>query len=58
MGGIIARKGFSPDVIISSPAARARETAELAKKGGDLEAEIPRHGQHDEKRDFTDDDLE
>jgi phosphohistidine phosphatase len=45
MGGIIARKGFSPDVIISSPAARARETAELAKKGGDLEAEIL----HDER---------
>ncbi len=40
MGGLMASNGFSPDVILSSPAARARETAALAKDGGDIQAEI------------------
>ena len=40
MGGLMANNGLSPDVILSSPAVRARETAKLAKEGGDLDAEI------------------
>lgn len=40
MGEVISQNGFAPDVILSSPAVRARETARLAKDGGDLEAEI------------------
>lgn len=40
MGEVMNRNGFSPDVILSSPAARARDTALLVKDGGDLTAEI------------------
>jgi phosphohistidine phosphatase len=40
MGGLMAKNGLSPDVILSSPAVRARETSTLVKKGGDLDAEI------------------
>lgn len=40
MGELMARNGFSPDVIVSSPAVRARGTAALAKEGGGLAAEI------------------
>ena len=40
MGRLMTTNGFSPDVILSSPAVRARETSTLTKKGGDLDAEI------------------
>jgi phosphohistidine phosphatase len=40
MGEVMKRNGFSPDVILSSPAVRARDTAVLVKGGGDLDAEI------------------
>ena len=40
MGKLMAKNGFSPELIISSPAVRARETARLAKEGGELDAEI------------------
>jgi phosphohistidine phosphatase len=40
MGGLMQRKGHVPDVILSSPAKRARRTAELVKDGGALAAEI------------------
>ena len=45
MGEVMRRKGWMPEVILSSPAVRARETARRAKKGGDLEADI----KHDER---------
>lgn len=40
MGSVMAREGFAPAVIISSPAVRARHTAELVKNSGQLEAEV------------------
>ena len=40
MGGVMAKEGFVPAVIISSPAERARHTAELVKEGGQFDAEI------------------
>ncbi len=40
MGEYMTRNGFDPELILSSPALRARETARLAKEGGDLTAEI------------------
>lgn len=40
MGSLIAREGPEPYVILSSPAKRARETAELVKKAGGFDAEI------------------
>lgn len=40
MGGIMAERDLHPDVILSSPAVRARETASLVKKAGKLDAEI------------------
>lgn len=40
MGGIIADRDLTPDVIVSSPAVRAHETAKLVKKAGNLDAEI------------------
>ena len=36
MGEVMNRNGFSPDVILSSPAVRARDTALLVKDGGEL----------------------
>ena len=40
MGEVMRRHGFIPEVILSSPAVRARETARLAKEAGDLGADI------------------
>ena len=40
MGGIMAERDLSPEVIVSSPAVRARETASLVKEAGNLDAEI------------------
>src|SRR5687768_12800804 len=40
MGELMARHGFQPSVILSSPAARARKTALLVKDAGNLRAEI------------------
>ena len=40
MGELMLRKGFSPAIILSSPAVLARTTAELLKQSGSLEAEI------------------
>jgi len=40
MGSLIARERFAPAQIVSSPAERARHTAELVKTGGHLTAEI------------------
>ena len=40
MGQYMTQNNFIPDVIISSPAVRARSTAELVKKGGGLKADI------------------
>lgn len=40
MGETMARKNFQPELILSSPAERARQTALLIKKAGRLEAEI------------------
>src|SRR5690349_2238787 len=40
MGELMATNGFQPDVILASPAARARETARLAKEAARLNAEI------------------
>lgn len=45
MGRLMASNGFAPDLILSSPAVRARETAALAKEAGDIDAEI----QYDER---------
>jgi phosphohistidine phosphatase len=45
MGEVMATNGFKPGVIVSSPAIRARETAERAKDGGHLQADII----HDER---------
>lgn len=40
MGEVMQRKGFEPDVIISSPAVRAKDTAALAKEHSGSDAEI------------------
>ena len=40
MGEVMRRDGFIPEVILSSPAVRARETARLVKKYGDLHPAI------------------
>lgn len=40
MGSFILQKGINPDVIISSTAARARETAELIIDASKLESEL------------------
>jgi phosphohistidine phosphatase len=40
MGGLLAREGVIPDIVISSPARRARETAELVKKAAGTGIEI------------------
>lgn len=40
MGGLMRRRGLLPDVILSSPAKRARKTAVLVKQGGSLDADI------------------
>ena len=40
MGRLMSEKGYSPDLILSSPALRARTTAELVKDAGRLSAEI------------------
>lgn len=40
MGELMEKNGFSPDVILSSPAVRARVTASLAKEAGNINAEI------------------
>ena len=40
MGKIIRQRGFSPDLILSSPAERAKQTALLAKEAGKLSAEL------------------
>ena len=37
---VIAKEGLAPDLIISSPAERARTTAELVVEGGKLDVEI------------------
>lgn len=40
MGELMHKKGISPEIILSSPAVRARNTAELLKRGGSLSAKI------------------
>jgi len=40
MGNVMRDNGYAPDIILSSPAVRARETARSVKKGGDLNGEI------------------
>ena len=40
MGELMRREGLVPDVIVSSPAMRARTTAELAKQAGNFTAGI------------------
>lgn len=40
MGELISDKGYEPYLILSSPAVRARSTAEIVKKAGKLDAEI------------------
>lgn len=40
MGELLAREGYAPYVILSSPANRAKETARLVKRAGKLDAEI------------------
>lgn len=40
MGRVMARQGLEPDVIVSSPAARARTTAGLVKEHGEIGADI------------------
>ena len=40
MGNVMRENGYAPDVILSSPAVRARETSRLAKGGGDLDGEL------------------
>lgn len=40
MGELMARNALAPDVIVSSPATRAAETARLVKDAGGLNAEI------------------
>lgn len=45
MGKTMLRNGFQPDLILSSPAERARQTAMVVKKAGQLKAQI----QYDER---------
>lgn len=40
MGELMAKKGFEPSVIISSPAMRAKTTSMLVKEAGQFSAEI------------------
>ena len=40
MGELMAANGFEPEVIVSSPAVRARETARLAKEAAHLPTKI------------------
>lgn len=40
MGELMRKHGYIPSKIISSPATRARHTAQLMKEGGGFEAEI------------------
>lgn len=40
MGEVMRQNGFAPEVILSSPAVRARETARLVKESAGLSAEI------------------
>lgn len=40
MGGLMRRRELIPDVLLSSPAVRARTTAELVKQAGAFDAEI------------------
>lgn len=40
MGELLKNKGLSPDVIISSPALRAKTTAELVRESAGIESEI------------------
>lgn len=40
MGGLMREKGFDPSLIISSPAARARSTAELVLDSGNLTGDL------------------
>lgn len=40
MGLLLVREGLIPDVIVSSPARRARETAELVKEAAGFDAEM------------------
>ena len=40
MGELMRRNGFQPDVILSSPAVRAKQTALMVKELGKLDAEI------------------
>ncbi len=40
MGGLMRRRKLVPDIILSSPAMRARHTAELVQKAGAFDAEI------------------
>jgi phosphohistidine phosphatase len=40
MGRFLERAGLAPDVVVSSTAARARETAELAIEGGGFDVEL------------------
>ncbi|MEO6051216.1 MAG: histidine phosphatase family protein, partial [Pyrinomonadaceae bacterium] len=40
MGELMGKNGFQPSVILSSPAVRAKQTAQLVKKSGNLDADI------------------
>lgn len=40
VGKLISKNDFLPDLILSSPATRARETANIIKKTADLQADI------------------
>jgi phosphohistidine phosphatase len=40
MGELMSANGYEPYVILSSPAVRAKSTAELVKRSGELDAEI------------------
>jgi len=40
MGSVMKQRGFFPDVILASPAVRARETARLAREAADLDSPI------------------
>ena len=40
LGGFMAANGFEPDVIVSSPAVRARETSRLVKEAAHFAADI------------------
>lgn len=40
MGSLMSEKGYDPSIILSSPAERAKQTAQLIKASGDLDAEI------------------